>query len=77
MLSSDLRAARAVQRQRIDAVQQQAEMQGLLREAGIEDRGWFSQQSCWLLCQMGRTLVAMGQRLEQRYRLPYPRPAEG
>jgi len=43
----------------------QAETRRLLREAGIDRRGWLARPGCWLLCQVGRLLVALGRRLEQ------------
>ncbi len=43
----------------------QAEVRRLLREAGIDQRGWMARQSCRLLCQLGHLLVALGRRLER------------
>jgi hypothetical protein len=53
---ADMRAEEALHR---------AEIRRLIREAGIVDRGWWSRQRCWLLCQLGRLLVAVGRRLKQ------------
>ena len=77
MLSSDLRAAKAVMYVRTEKVQQQAESASLLLEAGLEHRGWLSEQSCWLLCRLGRKLVELDKRLEKRYSLPLPVAVEG
>ena len=37
----------------------------IVPQAGMLHRPWLSRQGCWLLCQMGHLLVAMGRRLEQ------------
>ena len=52
------------------------ETRRLLREAGIDDRGWLSRQGSWLLRQLGRLLVALGRRLQQ-CDLPQALPLEG
>ena len=53
-----------------------AARQRLLRQAGTERPGWLFYRRCWLLCQLGRLLVATGQRLEQA-RPPRPVTAGG
>jgi len=53
----------------IQEVARRRERRRLLREAGIDKRGWLPRQSCWLLCQVGRLLVALGEQL-QRYGQP-------
>ena len=50
---------------RLEEELRQAETRRLLREAGIDRRGWLARPGCWLLCQVGRLLVALGRRLEQ------------
>jgi hypothetical protein len=46
------------------------------RLAGALQPGWMARQSCWLLCQIGRLLVAMGLRME-RYGLSQTLSFEG
>jgi hypothetical protein len=53
-----------------------AELRRVVCAADMKRRGWLSQQSCWLLCQIGRLLVALGHRLEQAG-MPQALPAEG
>lgn len=48
-----------------EEVLRRAEIRRLLREAGIDQRGWLSRQVHWLSCQLGRLLVALGQRLQR------------
>jgi hypothetical protein len=36
------------------------------RRAGALQQGWVVHQGCQLLCQIGRLMVAMGLRMEQR-----------
>jgi hypothetical protein len=50
---------------RIEEALHRAEVRRLIREAGIVDRGWWSRQRYWLLCQLGQMLVAVGRRLKQ------------
>lgn len=76
MLSSDLRASKAVMHTRLAEARQMQESMDLLKEAGIDHRNWLSRQSCWLLCQLGARLVALGERLERRYSLQQPLAAE-
>ncbi|UCC64837.1 MAG: hypothetical protein JSV36_07290 [Anaerolineae bacterium] len=60
---------------RLEEELRRAETRRLLHEAGIGGRGWLSRESRWLLCQIGRLLVAVGQRLE-RYTQPRVLPVE-
>lgn len=55
---------------RVEEALRAAERNRLLREAGIQRQGWLSRQGCWLLCQLGRLLVALGQRLQKRFQVP-------
>lgn len=43
----------------------QAERWRLLREAGLVCKISLKRSACWLLCKLGRALVAMGRQLEQ------------
>ena len=52
---SDLRRQEAMRR---------AEHWRLVRLATGSRPGWLSRQGCWLLCQLGRTMVGLGRRLE-------------
>ena len=63
MLSADFRAAKALMDMRLDETQNQAEARDLRRLAGPAQDGRLLQQRCWLLCQVGQLLKAMGQRL--------------
>ena len=42
-----------------------AEEERLLREAGLDQRGWFSRLSTRLVGQLGHVLVTWGERLER------------
>lgn len=55
---------------RVEEALRAAERNRLLREAGIQRQGWLSRQGCWLLCQLGRLLVALGQLLQKRFQVP-------
>ena len=50
---------------KVEETLREAETRRLLHEAGIDGRGWLLRQGCWLLCQVGRLLVNLGQRLQQ------------
>jgi hypothetical protein len=52
------------------------ETRRLLREAGIDSRGWVSRQGSWVLRQLGCLLITLGQRLQQ-CDLPQALPLEG
>jgi hypothetical protein len=49
---------------------QKAERRRMLRQAGLGQRGWMSLKVCWLLYRLGSLLVALGQRLLERYEGP-------
>lgn len=75
MSSTDLRAVNALMDMRLDEARQDAESHDLRQQAGLTELGWLHQQRCWLLCQAGQLLSAMGQRLE-RLGLPESVPIE-
>jgi hypothetical protein len=43
----------------------QVERWRVQRQAGLVSSIQLKRSACWLLCQVGRTLVALGQQLEQ------------
>jgi hypothetical protein len=47
-----------------------------LEKGGLARQGWWARQTCHLLRQLGRGLVALGERLE-RTSLPEPSPQHG
>ena len=49
---------------------QKAERRRMLRQAGLDQRGWMSLKACQLLYRLGCLLVALGQRLLERYERP-------
>jgi hypothetical protein len=53
------------ERQHFEALRLRQQARRLAHQAGTLQRGWMSRQGCWLLCRLGRLLVALGQRLEQ------------
>jgi hypothetical protein len=55
---------------RIDQARRGAKTQRRVRP------GWMMRQGCWLLCQLGHLLVALGQRL-QGYGPARPAPLSG
>ena len=48
---------------------QRAKRWHLMRETLSNQPSWTRKQSCWMLCQLGRLLVNLGQHLE-RYGAP-------
>lgn len=56
---------------RLQEARFQAKQHRLLRQALPNRERWLSRQRCWLLCQLGGLLVALGQRLQQ-YGQPPP-----
>jgi len=66
---ADSRSARHLMEIRTQGILRRNETRRLLRQAGLEQRGWLSRQNCWLLCQLGHLLVSLGKRLE-RYEQP-------
>jgi hypothetical protein len=61
----DLYVAERMMRVRAEEEQRRAESRRLLRQAGLERQGRLSRPSGWLLCQLGRLLVALGERLKR------------
>jgi histone H3/H4 len=72
----DLYVAERTMHLQVEENLQEAAFHRLLRQAGMQRRGWASQRVCCLLCQLGHLLVALGERLRQ-YGLPSSRPLEG
>jgi hypothetical protein len=62
--------AQLLMEMRVEERLRRAEIDRQVREAGVRRRGWLSRQGCWLLCQVGRLLVAVGARLQERYQVP-------
>ena len=73
---ADSRSARHLMEIRTQGILRRNETRKLLRQAGLEQRGWLSRQNCWLLCQLGHLLVALGRRLE-RYGRPQSTALDG
>ena len=48
---------------------QRAKLRHTVQEALSDQPSWTRKQSCWILCQLGRLLVSLGQQLE-RYGTP-------
>lgn len=48
---------------------QRARLWHMMHEALNDHPSWARKQSCWILCQLGRLLVNLGQQLE-RYGAP-------
>jgi hypothetical protein len=67
MYPPDMFAAVPLMQMRVEEELRKAEMNRLLHKAGIQPLGWFSRQGCWLLCQLGRLLEAVGQTLQRRF----------
>jgi len=61
----DFFLAEAIVSVRLQEMARRCEARRLLRQAGIDQRGWWPRQRCWLSCHLGRLLVALGQRLQQ------------
>jgi hypothetical protein len=64
----EFRLAEELMKMRKEGAQQWSESRLLLRQANLVRPSWLSQRRCWLLCQLGRMLVVLGERLE-RYAL--------
>lgn len=73
-LNDDL--AQQIVKAHIEDRMRRLETHRLLCQAGIDDRGWLSRRGSWVLCQLGRLLVALGRRLQQ-CDLPQALPLEG
>jgi hypothetical protein len=70
MTNLDLFFAKQLMEMRVEEALCEAEVARWLREAGVHRPGWLSRRYHWLLCQLGRLLVSLGQYLQRRYRLP-------
>lgn len=46
-------------------MQRDATIWRLLRQRGRRPRHWLARQRCWLLCQVGRWMVRLGQELQR------------
>jgi hypothetical protein len=46
-------------------VRRDAEVWRLLRAGGRRPRRWLASKGCWLLCQIGRWMVRLGQDLQR------------
>jgi hypothetical protein len=75
MLSSDLRASKAIMHTRLEEAQHKQELAKQLTEAGIDQRGWLARQSCCLGQRFAHWLVAIGQKLDQAT-LPPAKPIQ-
>ena len=64
MMMNDYVVHRVRQEQKRDQLRQAARWR-LLREAGLVHAPQIRQSACWLLCQLGRAMVSLGERLEQ------------
>jgi hypothetical protein len=68
---TDLETTRALMDARVEDVQRRLECESLLRQAGLKRRIRRPWQGRWLLGQLGRQMVVLGERMEQ-YGLPQP-----
>ena len=68
-LAYDVFLNQQIEQQRRRAALQKAAAAQLLREADIDQRGWFSHQGARLVGRFGHLLIALGERLE-RYESP-------
>jgi hypothetical protein len=64
MMMHDYAVHRIRQEENKDQLRQAARWR-LLREAGLVREVQLKQSACWLICQLGRALVALGEQLEQ------------
>ena len=64
MLMDGYTVHRVRQEQKKDQLRQAAQWR-LLREAGLVRELQLRRSACWLLCQLGRALVSLGEQLEQ------------
>jgi hypothetical protein len=74
--SGELYIAEHTMGMRLEEVRQEVAFYRLRRQRRKLQPGWMSRQACWLLCQLGHLLVALGERL-QRYGLPQVLSLEG
>jgi hypothetical protein len=56
--------------QKVEDCAQRAERRRMLRQAGVDQRGWLALGACKLLSRVGCLLVALGRRLERAARPP-------
>lgn len=61
---------------RVEDTRRQAEENHALRHAGVVRQRWLTWQSRHVLCQLGRKLVEMGERLKQ-FDVPQAIPSGG
>ena len=64
MLMDGYTVHRVRQEQKKDQLRQATRWR-LLREAGLVREMRIKRSACWLLCQLGRALVSLGEQLEQ------------
>jgi hypothetical protein len=62
--------AQRLAEQRMRDCQRKAEMHCMLRQAGVDERGWLALGACKLLSGLGWLLVALGRWLERVARSP-------
>ena len=65
MVQGDSRLFRVMMDMKVEETLREAETRRMLRQSGIDRRGWLLRQGCWLLCGVGRLLVILGRRLQQ------------
>jgi hypothetical protein len=65
MISLNYYLALRLAEMRVEDAIREAEVHRLMREAKTDPPGWLFQLAYWLLCQLGRLLVAMGCRLHK------------
>jgi hypothetical protein len=76
MSYQDLRLSEELTYVHRERLQRRTETRNLLRQAGLLQPNWLHRHRHLLLCQLGRGLVALGKRLEQRA-LPGSLPVKG
>jgi hypothetical protein len=69
MFAEDLYVAESIMFQRVEERLQEAKSRALVHQVRSRQRGVLSRSGCQLMCQLGRFLVALGQRMERRYAL--------
>jgi hypothetical protein len=65
MFRDDLYVAESLMFQRVEERVAQARSRALLHQLSAGQQGALSRSSCRLLCQLGRLLVTLGQRMER------------
>lgn len=76
MFNIDLYTAERMMYMRVKEALRWAKSRNLLRQARAEQQGWLSRQGHRLLRQMGRPLVALGERLKRQYGLSRSLPLQ-